>query len=225
MRWEPNNLKPLAAFAATVVGAAACFTLGSLFERHRRTLSNSRDMSDAGLFEGPSFRLRWAVPSDAPHILSMIRQLAVFEKQLHKVIMDEATVRADLEHGHFECLLAMEQSSNCAIGFALFHTRWSTARGLSIYLHDLFVQDSGRGSGIGSALLRTVAKVALSRSCESLQWCAFDWNTKAIDFYNSKGARQLGFTTLSNADADRFVNFAVVGSDNLATLAGASSLQ
>jgi GNAT superfamily N-acetyltransferase len=60
-----------------------------------------------------------------------------------------------------------------------------------IYLEDLFVLPEFRGLGIGKALLRRVAAVALEKGCQRLQWEVLDWNTPAIDFYCAMGAEFL----------------------------------
>jgi GNAT superfamily N-acetyltransferase len=217
-------------FAGAVVSAAGLLLFGALVgslcerrwvERRKAGLGSQKRRAERHvsiLLEATGrHALRWAVPSDAPAILTMIRQLAVFEKQLHEVAIDEDTVRCDLEEGHFECLLTF-QGPVC-VGLALFHTRWSTAKGLGIYLHDLVVSPATRGCGVGSAMLRAVAQVALLRKCHSLQWCAFDWNQRAIHFYDSvPGARRLGTThglANGNQGEDRFVNFGVVGRADL----------
>ena len=55
-------------------------------------------------------------------------------------------------------------------------------------LEDLFVLPEFRGLGIGKALLRQVAAIALEKGCQRLQWEVLDWNTPAIDFYRAMGA-------------------------------------
>jgi ribosomal protein S18 acetylase RimI-like enzyme len=48
-----------------------------------------------------------------------------------------------------------------------------------------------RGLGIGKALLKQVAAVAVEKGCQRLQWEVLDWNTPAIDFYRAMGAEFL----------------------------------
>jgi GNAT superfamily N-acetyltransferase len=74
-------------------------------------------------------------------------------------------------------------------GFALYFFNYSTWQGRpGIYLEDLFVRPSHRGRGIGTALLRAVAQIALERQCSRLVWSVLDWNEPAIRFYESLGA-------------------------------------
>jgi GNAT superfamily N-acetyltransferase len=55
----------------------------------------------------------------------------------------------------------------------------------------LFVEPELRGRGIGKALLKRLAEVALERGCSKMKWEVLDWNQPAIDFYNSLGAEFL----------------------------------
>ena len=60
-----------------------------------------------------------------------------------------------------------------------------------IYLEDIFVEPEFRGLGIGKALLKQVAAVAVEKNCPRLQWEVLDWNTPAIEFYRAMGAEFL----------------------------------
>ena len=53
------------------------------------------------------------------------------------------------------------------------------------------MQPEFRGLGIGKALLKQVAAVAVEKGCQRLQWEVLDWNTPAIDFYRAMGAEFL----------------------------------
>jgi len=79
-----------------------------------------------------------------------------------------------------------------AIGFAVFFHNYSTFRGCAgLYLEDLFVEPAHRGNGHGKALLLHLARLAVQRGCERMEWSVLNWNTPAIGFYNNLGARQL----------------------------------
>src|SRR5690606_11125532 len=86
-----------------------------------------------------------------------------------------------------EVLIARRNGT--AVGFALYFPTFSTflaKRGL--WLEDLFVYPEHRGEGIGKALLRAVAAIAVERDCGRFEWSVLDWNTPAIRFYESLGA-------------------------------------
>ena len=73
---------------------------------------------------------------------------------------------------------------------ALFFHNYSTWRGKQgIYLEDLYVPEQHRGVGIGELLLATLARIAETRGCPRLEWQVLDWNTPAINFYETLGAK------------------------------------
>ena len=61
----------------------------------------------------------------------------------------------------------------------------------ALYLEDLFVEPDKRGQGIGKRLLGEVARIALARGCQRLEWAVLDWNEPSIEFYKSLGAKPL----------------------------------
>lgn len=136
-------------------------------------------------------QIRTATEADIPAILALIHALAVYEREPNAVRIGAAEL---LRYGfgpqpHFECLIAEEDG--VPAGFALFFPIFSTWRGPSIHLEDLFVEPSHRGRGIGKALLARVAAIAVERNCARLQWDVLDWNAPAIAFYQRCGARML----------------------------------
>lgn len=135
--------------------------------------------------------IRQATPADAPLILAFIRDLAEYEREPHSVTMtEEQLLRDGFGPGsYFECLIAVADSAPA--GFALFFPIYSTWKGRSIHLEDLFVRPAFRGHGIGKALLQRVAALAVKRGCSRLQWDVLDWNTPAINFYRGIGADML----------------------------------
>jgi GNAT superfamily N-acetyltransferase len=136
--------------------------------------------------------IRPATPADIPQILAFIRALAAYEREPDAVTATEAGLLMDGfgPHPFYSCLMA-EQDGRPA-GFALYFFNYSTWMGRpGLYLEDLFVPPEFRGLGIGKALLKKVAAVAVERGCRRLQWEVLDWNTPAIDFYRAMGAEFL----------------------------------
>jgi GNAT superfamily N-acetyltransferase len=136
--------------------------------------------------------IRLATRSDIPQILAFIHALAVYEREPEAV---KATA-ADLERDGFGpnpfyyCLIA-EHDGHPA-GFALYFFNYSTWVGRpGIYLEDLFVEPEFRGLGIGKALLKRVASIAVEKGCLRLQWQVLGWNTPAIEFYRAMGGEFL----------------------------------
>jgi len=135
-------------------------------------------------------RIEPGTPADVPIILGLIRQLAEYEKLTHEVTATEQDVRASLfgERPAAEVLLAY--AGDVPIGFAVFFQSFSTFLGKpGLYLEDLFVVPEWRRKGVGKRLFASVAALAVARGCGRFEWAVLDWNTPALDFYRSLGAR------------------------------------
>jgi GNAT superfamily N-acetyltransferase len=130
-----------------------------------------------------------ATELDVPVILDLIRQLAEYERLSDEVTATEQKLRDTLfgERSAAEVLLASVDGET--VGFAVFFTNYSTFLAKpGIYLEDLFVKPHARGKGIGRALLRHLAQLAVERDCGRINWSVLDWNAPSIRFYKSLGA-------------------------------------
>jgi len=133
--------------------------------------------------------LRAARPEDTPELLRLIRALAVYEKLEHMAVGTPALLDAALFGPRPAAEAVIAQRGGRAVGFALFFTTFSTFLCKpGLYLEDLFVEPEHRGAGIGKALLRHLAGLAVERDCGRLEWRVLDWNTPSIRFYESLGA-------------------------------------
>lgn len=134
------------------------------------------------------FTIRQATTEDVHIILSFIKELAEYENMSEQVVATEELLKEWLfEKKKAEVLLAME--GDTAVGIALYFYNFSTFLGRAgIYLEDLFVKEEYRGKGYGKALLKELARIAVSQGCGRLEWCCLDWNQPSIDFYLSLGA-------------------------------------
>lgn len=135
--------------------------------------------------------IRTATPDDVPALLTMIRELADYEKSLHEVRTTEDQLREALfgEHPAVFAHLA-EDGSGEPVGFALWFLTFSTWRGVhGIHLEDLYVRPGARGGGHGKALLAELARLCTARGYERLEWAVLKWNAPTIAFYDAIGAR------------------------------------
>ena len=126
-----------------------------------------------------------------PILLHFIHALSVYQH-----MEDEVTVTPGLlekwmfEHRMAEALLAA--SDGKPVGFALFFHMFSAFPGLpGLYLQDLYVNPECRGSGCGKALMAGLARIAVARGCDCVEWACLDWNQPSIDFYRSLGAKPM----------------------------------
>lgn len=136
------------------------------------------------------FKIRLATREDVATILSLIRELAEYERAPGEVVATEAGLTTALfgDHPAAEVLIGEEAGEpNC---FALFFHNFSTWTGRrGLYLEDLFVRPDVRGKGYGKALLVRLAEIARDRECGRMEWAVLDWNEPAIQFYRKLGAR------------------------------------
>ncbi len=146
----------------------------------------SADVLDAG------FEIVAARREDVGDILRLIRALAEYEKLSDQVVATEEALQAALFDSPARVEALVARSAGRVVGFALYFLNYSTFRARSgIYLEDLFVEPAERGRGIGQALLRAIAGIAVARGCERFEWAVLDWNQPAIAFYQRLGARPL----------------------------------
>ncbi len=136
--------------------------------------------------------VRDARPDDCAQILQFVRELAVYEKLADQVVATEHELNRHLFGDVPRAEVLMGEYRTQPVGFALYFHNFSTFLGRpGIYLEDLFVRPAFRGRGFGKALLQTLARIAITRDCGRLEWSVLDWNTPAIEFYQSLGAEQL----------------------------------
>lgn len=138
------------------------------------------------------YRILSAAASDIDDLHALVRALAAYER-----LSDLCTsTPADLAAALFgprpvaEALIVrLDGNSQVAAGFALFFHTYSTFLGRpSLWLEDLFVRPDHRGRGIGRAMIRALAALAVERGCGRFEWAVLDWNRPAIDFYEGLGA-------------------------------------
>jgi GNAT superfamily N-acetyltransferase len=150
-----------------------------------------------------------ATRADVPQILAFIKALAEYERLADAVVATEEGLLDTLfgERPYAECVIARWKGEPA--GFALFFHNYSTFLGRpGVYLEDLFVNPDFRGLGIGKALLRHLAKLALERNCGRLEWSVLDWNESAIGFYKSLGAEPLDDWTIFRVKGEALRNLA-----------------
>jgi len=150
-----------------------------------------------------SLTIRPATPTDVPHILGFIVELAEYEKLSHEVLATEASLLKTLfgEKPYAEVLMALED--DCPVGFALFFHNYSTFLAKpGIYLEDLYIQPACRGKGYGKQMLKALAKIAVDRDCGRLEWWVLDWNAPSIAFYKSLGAKAMDEWTVYRVDGE-----------------------
>ncbi|WP_066588388.1 GNAT family N-acetyltransferase [Sphingomonas pruni] len=141
-------------------------------------------------------------------MLRFVRELAEFEREPDAVkATEESLTQALFGERSAEAVIAEQDRE--PMGFALFFHNFSTWTGRKgLYLEDLYVTPEARGSGVGTALLRHLAGIALDRDCGRFEWAVLDWNTPAIDFYSAMGAESMDEWRIRRVSGDALVKLA-----------------
>ncbi|MCO1598506.1 GNAT family N-acetyltransferase [Micromonospora sp. RHAY321] len=136
--------------------------------------------------------IRPARPEDVPAVVAMVHELAEYERapdQCHlttEQLTSALFSPAPALYGH----VAVDAHDQ-PVGFALWFLNFSTWAGVhGIYLEDLYVRPTARGTGAGRLLLATLADICVRRGYRRLEWSMLDWNP-AAGFYASIGAEQM----------------------------------
>ena len=148
-------------------------------------------------------RVRAATRNDAALVHSLILEIADYEKLRHEVVATVEHVCEALfpEHGPPTAHALIGEIDGAPQGYALYFFNFSTFMGRpGLYLEDVFVRPAFRGRGLGKALLVALADIAKRRNCARMEWSVLDWNTPAIEFYKSLGARAMDEWTVFRLD-------------------------
>lgn len=146
-------------------------------------------MTASGAAPARGFALRAAELRDVAPIVALIRELAEFERLEHLLQVTPEKLRPHLfgERPVAEAMVA--EVGGDVVGFALYFINFSTFLAQpGLYLEDLFVRPAHRGAGIGEALLKRLAALAVERGYGRFEWSVLDWNEGAIRFYERMGA-------------------------------------
>jgi GNAT superfamily N-acetyltransferase len=133
--------------------------------------------------------LRAAIPADVPSLLGFIRLLAAYEREPDAVEMTEEQLEDALfgPSPRAEALIVELDGTprGAAFWFQSFNT-WTGRPGL--YVEDVYVEEAYRDRGIGRAIFKHLADLAVTRGYSRMEWSVLDWNEPAIKFYQNLGA-------------------------------------
>jgi GNAT superfamily N-acetyltransferase len=153
--------------------------------------------------------LRPAQVDDVPQILAFILELAEYERLAHTVTATEDLLRQSLFGPKPAAEAIIASVDGVDVGWALFFTNFSTFNGLpGLYIEDLYVKPELRGQGIGKALLKRVATLAVERGCGRVEWAVLDWNEPSIQFYKSLEAKPMDEWTTYRLTGESLKNLA-----------------
>lgn len=149
---------------------------------------------DAAQMRRSTIRVRRAVEHDVPALLTLMRRLAEFEGYDADFAVTEDIMLAQGFSGEtpdFFAFVAEDESvATGLIGMLVYYLIPFTFRARpTLFIKELYVSESGRGLGVGEALMRAAATAAVERDCAAIKWQVADWNASARNFYEKLGAR------------------------------------
>lgn len=157
-----------------------------------------------------SAQVRPAEPADVTILVEMVRELADYERSLDQVETTAGALSEALFGAHPAAFahVGLDAAGDVA-GFALWFLNFSTWKARhGIYLEDLYVRPAARGTGLGVALLQTLAALCVERGYRRLEWWVLDWNNPAHDFYAAAGAVPMDDWTVWRLSDDGLAGFA-----------------
>jgi len=134
--------------------------------------------------------IREAKKQDSGLILKFVKALAKFEKAEDEVQATASAIESSIFGENSSTYAIICEKEGEPIGFAVYFFNYSTWQGKNgLYLEDLYVSNTERGSGAGKLMLKYLAQVAVDKDCGRFEWVVLDWNKPAIEFYESLGAK------------------------------------
>ncbi|HKQ44534.1 MAG TPA: GNAT family N-acetyltransferase [Rhizomicrobium sp.] len=132
------------------------------------------------------FCIRAATQEDAAIVVSLLKDLAAYEKLLENFVLNEDRVRRDMLGEACHCEVGFLGGEPCGIATWYWtYKSFRVRRGL--FVEDLYVRPKFRGQGLGRRLLVHLAEKARAQN-GFLEWQVLDWNAPSIAFYKSLGA-------------------------------------
>jgi GNAT superfamily N-acetyltransferase len=151
-----------------------------------------------------SIRIEKTTANDVPLILSFVRELAEYERLLDSVTADEERIQDALfgPRAFVESVIAYRDDE--PVAFAIYYFNYSSFTALpGLYLEDIFVRPSARGTGVGVQLFRYLANKAIDRGCGRMEWAVLNWNENAIRFYQKLSAEPVEGWTIFRLSRER----------------------
>lgn len=135
----------------------------------------------------PKFVLRRADVNDAALVLEFMRKLGAYQKMADQITASEASIERLLANKQGEAVFGLYDGA--PVGFLFFNQTSSAFTGRSgLFIDGFLIDETMRHRGLGQVMMQFMAKEALHRGCEMLEWGCLDWNAPTIAFYQGLGA-------------------------------------
>lgn len=146
-----------------------------------------------------SFKVRPARREDAEVVLAMMHELNDFQELPPSLVTLEGLLRDvfDNERRYVGVNLAVSPSADgcgeVVLGQVIYFVIFDGVLLQKLaYIEDIYVRPQYRCRGVGLALWKSVAEHGVLRGCDGLRFEVLSTNKDAVDFYEKRGARDLG---------------------------------
>jgi GNAT superfamily N-acetyltransferase len=137
-----------------------------------------------------TLRIRRAQPGDTELVFALVCELAEYEHLQHEMTAKPEDIATALFAREPRLYCDIAEWNGEPAGFSVWFLNFSTFRGRhGVYLEDVFVRPPFRKRGIGTALLKRLAKHCVDNDYGRFEWTVLDWNGPSIAFYESIGAK------------------------------------
>ena len=119
---------------------------------------------------------------------ALIMELALYEREPNAVIISvDDLKRHGFSEQRFHRFVAEHKKSGI-VGMALYYSRYSTWKGPTLHLEDLYVKPKFRKGGLGKELFDKVVDEAAKQNVGRMEWTVLEWNEPALNFYKKYNA-------------------------------------
>jgi Sortase and related acyltransferases len=154
--------------------------------------------------------IKKAEPKDVPLILSLIKEIAEYEKLSHEVVATEEILAESLFGKNANTEVVIAYDNDIVAGYAVFFHNFSTFIGKSgLYLEDIYIKPEMRAKGIGKKIFKYLVNLAAERNCGRMEWAVLNWNVPAINFYQKLGAVPLEGWTVYRLTEDKLTKLTI----------------
>jgi GNAT superfamily N-acetyltransferase len=153
--------------------------------------------------------IRPATRADAAQVHAMLLKLALVmgaERKIRNTVRD---IREALSGDPPAIHAFIADRNGKPVGLAIVFLNFSTWRGSpGVYVQDIFVSASARGTGLGKRLLQAVAAWGQERGADHLRLSVEPGNATARAFYANAGLRLRDDELIYAATGESFLNLA-----------------
>ncbi len=136
-------------------------------------------------------KVRKGYKEDLPAVLSLVKELAAYEKAPDDVVVTLDDMERDGFGDNSIFKFYVAEIDGVIAGMALYYVKYSTWKGRCIFLEDIIVREQYRRYKLGQKLFNEIIKAAKKMKARRIEWQVLDWNTPAIKFYEKYDAQFL----------------------------------